>query len=329
MTAVLFAFWGVLSASFATNANDHYHDALSRVEFNDSCSFPSLDPMTQHVLRSIHVMPTNRHPRILCVINTCSLHKERQVSVKATWIKRCDEVFFASNHTDLSLPSVTIEHAGVESHDNLWLKTRALGAVLAKWPTIDSYDWVLRADDDTFVIMENLRYYLRSPEIARFQPRYHRLLLGHVFDAFAKHEWHIAGSAFVMSHAMIKAFGKIVEKGEKCWPTMVTSADDWWIAQCMQDEFGDIPIDTKDEHRRDRFHILHAGGVASIHAWKVDDWYNRMHGSLKSGLDCCSDRSISFHYVNPKAMLEYEELLYRCRFSSSPTTSTASAGKNP
>lgn len=38
-----------------------------------------------------------------------------------------------------------------------------------------------------------------------------------------------------------------------------------------------------------------------------------MHGSLKSGLDCCSDRSISFHYVDPKAMLEYEKVLYKCR----------------
>lgn len=286
---------------------------VARITTSGACNVVALDPMTQQVLRSVRVMPSKQQPRILCVINTDSANKERQASIKATWIKRCNEVFFASNVTDPSLPAVRIEHPGEESHGNLWRKTRALGVTLKNWPTIDRYDWVLRADDDAFVIMENLRHYLRSPEISRFQPRYHRLLLGHVFDLGAKHQWHIAGSAFVMSHAMIQAFGELVEKGEKCWPDMESSADDWFIAQCMQDEFGDIPIDTKDDHRRDRFHILHAGGVAAIHTWKVEDWYNQMHGSLKSGLDCCSDRSISFHYVDPKAMLEYEKVLYKCR----------------
>jgi hypothetical protein len=32
-----------------------------------------------------------------------------------------------------------------------------------------------------------------------------------------------------------------------------------------------------------------------------------------AGLDCCSERAISFHYVNPYEMLQLEFLIYKLK----------------
>lgn len=46
-----------------------------------------------------------------------------------------------------------------ESRDILWEKTRQ-GFIHAYHVEIDKYDYFMKADDDTFVIAENLRYLL-------------------------------------------------------------------------------------------------------------------------------------------------------------------------
>ncbi len=287
-------------------------------EFDPNCN-SGLSALASGVMRSVRVMPPpsdgEADVKILCVVNTHAGHTKRQAAVKASWVTRCDEYVFASNETDAALPAIRIEH-GDEAEDNLWSKTRALGLVLDQWPTLDQYDWVFRADDDTFVIVENLRHFLRSPEVTRFQPRRHRLLLGHILEPDADSP-HIAGSSMVMSHAFIKAFADVVRAGH-CNPLTRTHADDTMLSDCFLQLYGDRLVDTRDELRRARFHCLNAEGVAVAHAYNNSQWYTQMHGRfLKSGLDCCSDRSISFHYADRPGnlMVSYAREVYGCRKS--------------
>ena len=52
---------------------------------------------------------------------------------------------------------------------NVWRKTKAAWRYVYD-NHLSDYDWFLKVDDDTFIIMENLRYMLRSED--HFQPVY-------------------------------------------------------------------------------------------------------------------------------------------------------------
>ncbi len=105
--------------------------------------------------------------RLFCGIYT--LKKSHQTNVKATrntWAKKCDGFIAFSDERDESIPSINIHHEGLEEYDNMWQKSRSIWKLLAK-SFISSYDFFLLGGDDMFYIIENLRYYLSSPEIMK------------------------------------------------------------------------------------------------------------------------------------------------------------------
>ncbi len=85
-------------------------------------------------------------------------------------------------------------------------------------------------------------------------------------------------------------------------------------AQCLHSSLGLDPIDSRDRSRRHRFHAF---GIVRVVKNEVDEWYRKRHidlggilgedtvynHELQEGVNCCSDKSISFHYVEWKETL--------------------------
>ena len=86
-------------------------------------------------------------------------HDKKARHIKATWGKRCNNLVFVSSEEDPKLPSIAAQK--IEGRSHLWEKTVS-GFNYSYHHHINDADWFLKADDDTYVIMENLRYFLSN-----------------------------------------------------------------------------------------------------------------------------------------------------------------------
>lgn len=66
---------------------------------------------------------------------------------------------------DVELGAIAVPNVN-EGRDWLWAKTKA--GLTYIWEAYrDEYDWFLKADDDTYMIMENLRYFLKDYDTSK------------------------------------------------------------------------------------------------------------------------------------------------------------------
>ncbi|XP_017490635.1 PREDICTED: glycoprotein-N-acetylgalactosamine 3-beta-galactosyltransferase 1-like, partial [Rhagoletis zephyria] len=96
--------------------------------------------------------------RVLCWIMTMpENHLRRAVHIRNTWGRRCNKLLFMSTKEDSFLETVRLDVP--EGRDYLWHKTRAAFNYISDHH-LDDADWFLKADDDSYFIMENLRAFL-------------------------------------------------------------------------------------------------------------------------------------------------------------------------
>jgi glycoprotein-N-acetylgalactosamine 3-beta-galactosyltransferase len=84
-------------------------------------------------------------------------HRQKVISIKETWGKRCDVLLFVSSKSDPTFPAVKV--CEIEDHYHLWCKTKE-GLRYAYENYLDEADWFLKADDQTYVIVDNLKNFL-------------------------------------------------------------------------------------------------------------------------------------------------------------------------
>ena len=87
------------------------------------------------------------------------------------------------------------------------------------------FDWFLKTDDDAYIIMENLLYFLSSHDTN--QPIY----FGHKFKSILKSGWFSGGPGIVLSKEALRRFGKA---GLKVCPEPVTAFGDVNLGRCME-----------------------------------------------------------------------------------------------
>ena len=82
--------------------------------------------------------------------------------MKATWGRRCNKILVMSSITDHEVPTIKLKLGeGGDNYTHLWGKTKSAFRHIYQ-NHFDDYDWFVKADDDTYMIIENLRYLLKD-----------------------------------------------------------------------------------------------------------------------------------------------------------------------
>jgi len=128
---------------------------------------------------------------------------------------------------------------------------------------LNDADWFLKADDDTYVVVENLRYMLNAH--APSEPIY----FGHRFHVIVKQGYNSGGAGYVMSREALRRFGK--RTSHLC--ASDRGAEDVNIGRCLE-RLRVHAGDSLDRLNRSRFHCfppsLHLSGRYPSWFFKYD-----------------------------------------------------------
>ncbi|XP_067650006.1 glycoprotein-N-acetylgalactosamine 3-beta-galactosyltransferase 1-like [Haliotis asinina] len=237
--------------------------------------------------------------RILCWVMIRDSNNIKARALRATWGKRCDKLLFFGVDDEFS----AIDLRTQEGKRYLAAKTFTSLKYIHKYHINDA-EWFLKADDDTYIVMENLKYFLsdENPE----SPVY----FGEFFNPFdTKYlRYNSGGAGYVLSKEALRRFGELSLLRSVCSDPM--GPEDKEIGYCLR-HLGVAIGETRDRMGKSRFHYdradLHAVGDAK-------QWYRDFMGDrYRQGTDTMSVYPISFHYLQHYDIYMLDFLFYRLR----------------
>ncbi|XP_047476450.1 glycoprotein-N-acetylgalactosamine 3-beta-galactosyltransferase 1-like, partial [Penaeus chinensis] len=238
--------------------------------------------------------------RVLCWVPVAPAdHNKTAVHVRATWGRRCNKLLFISTKDDASISAVNV--GSREGFRALWSKTRsALQYLYSHF--LNDYEWFLKADDDTYVVLENLRYMLRAYDTN--DP----VFFGHHYKT--RGGYNSGGAGYVLGRESLRRF---VEKALHNKATCGTrrTGEDIGLGRCLRG-VGVAIVDTRDHRQEGRFFQQHVREILrnpDIHSHIV--YYPvKKDGKPDS---CCSDTVISFHQMSVADLYMLDYLIYKVR----------------
>jgi len=272
-------------------------------------------------------------PRVLCMVSTCpNNYRTKAVHIHATWAGRCDRtVYLSSLVGGLTIqyfpdPSVSllpiIEVGAGDRREDLWDRIK-LGLTRVWERYKGDFDYLVKADDDTYFIMENLK-----KRLSQLDPKT-KLLMGHMQENFGI-PYMSGGSGYILSAAAVESFvtvglnesyvpkavddagyTSICDLPHPYETELVSASEDLQLGACAKLlNFQLVPSDLGD-------------GKSTLFPFKLENhvipdlpfrWWVQHTRECKPDIDaqagCASSNPISFHYVSPMEMYKLEYLLY-------------------
>ncbi|KAH9489580.1 Glycoprotein-N-acetylgalactosamine 3-beta-galactosyltransferase 1 [Bulinus truncatus] len=240
--------------------------------------------------------------RVACWILTSPSNLDRKaIHVKNTWGRKCQLVLFMSSVKNETFPTVGLNTT--EGRNHLTAKSMQAFQYLYDHHLNDS-DWFLKADDDTYVIMENLRYFLSDEDSN--EPVY----FGQIFKFNPDLRYASGGAGYVLSREALRRFG---ERGDNFTKTCRPDSghEDVEMGKCLR-SLGVKVKSTFDVLNRHRFHW---GSPESYLRGNFPDVFKNgvdADGG-RAGIENMSNYAISFHYVSGNRMYDLEYYIYHLR----------------
>lgn len=303
-------YYGVFIEAYQNEKNTNMPNSL---KLSKNCFEKSEKTLTNFLESENKCAYSKKGPRILCTIFTYKKNFDLKAKyVEQTWGKRCDKLIFVSgylNKTEQKAYShMDIVYLNVTDTSRLSLTPKTIQTLIfANKHLINEFDWILKADDDTYIIMENLKRFLFNKcttDMNYYGFQYKPLKP----DTFT-HDFNSGGAGYVISKNVVKMFSEKYSKDER-FCRNITGSEDVDIAKCLK-EINVLPGNTRDKFGLERFHPLSYESMWNISPQKRT--YNHSKFPLKKKEDCCSKSSISFHYTSGQKALQLEFLLYKLR----------------
>ncbi|CAJ0580221.1 unnamed protein product, partial [Mesorhabditis spiculigera] len=238
---------------------------------------------------------------LFCWVMTAPVHHRTRVkAVNTTWLPNCDAGhFYTTNGHQLSqkIPFHTIFNGLPDSYFKLFWKTRLALLYTYKYVSRD-FDWYFKGDDDTYVVVDNLRKYLKN-----FDPDQPYYIGYRLRRRMPDNGYNAGGSGYALSRAAMKIFAEELFPSRELCP--YHEWEDLAIARCLAAK-KIHPLDTRDELGRQRFL-----------AWRPEEHFN---GDLTrsfiydkvehKGFEIYHENLISLHHLRPDEMRLIHGILY-------------------
>ena len=243
--------------------------------------------------------PTAKAGRILCWILTFPAAGDTKAAgVNNTWGRRCDTLLYMTTAHVEDLNTVELTLWGPEGRDKLWTKSK-LAWLHVYTHYRDKADWFIKADDDTYIAMDNMREFLS--QYNTMEPHH----FGRKFSVY-KDGYYSGGSGIVLSKEALIRMGEAFPTAEsEGWAGAPrgTGPEDLLTSKSLK-PLGVLAVEAVDKNDRQLFFPM---GLE--HEWfapKRDEkaWFYRYSKVAKVGRECCSENWVAVHYTpTPKMYL--------------------------
>lgn len=186
--------------------------------------------------------------RILCAVFTRpSAYFTRATAVNQTWGRNCDTLLFITNLAYKTAPKPDLNFVFLNVSENSQETTsKAIKTFLYTYMNQYDFDWLLRANDDNYIVMNNLKKFLNQTP-----PSTNNLYYGYKYRSSSQLDFNLARVGYVIDRSTIQRFvRKYFTDDNFC--KFLSGVEELDVAQCLREMYV-YPGETRDQHGRERF----------------------------------------------------------------------------